>query len=53
MIKDCQSHGCKICGKWHHMLIQESVVSNGGQGLSQQQENLQATYISKWINGKE
>jgi len=48
-IKDCQSHGCKICGKWHHMLIHRikdhsREHSNGGQGLSQQQENLQATY---------
>jgi len=21
MIKNCQSHGCKISGKWHHTLI--------------------------------
>jgi hypothetical protein len=21
MIKDCQAHGCKICGRWHHTLI--------------------------------
>ena len=49
MIKDCQSHGCKICGKWHYTLIRRNKDlsrqhSNGGQGLSQQQENLQATY---------
>jgi len=48
-IKDCQSHGCKICGKWHHTLIHRNKDlsrehSNGGQGLSQQQENLQAKY---------
>jgi hypothetical protein len=49
MIKDCQSHGCKICGKWHHMLIHRNKDlstdhSNGGHGLSQQQQKLQATY---------
>ena len=49
MIKDCQSHGCKICGKWYHTLIHRNKDlsrehSNGGHGLSQQQENLQATY---------
>jgi len=48
MIKNCQSHGCKICGKWHHMLIHRNKDlsrehSNGGHSLSQQQENLQAT----------
>jgi len=48
-IKDCQCHGCKICGKWHHTLIRRNKDhtrehSNGDHGLSQQQENLQATY---------
>jgi hypothetical protein len=49
MIKDCQSHGCKICGKWHHTLIHRNKDlsgehSNGSQDFPQQQENLQATY---------
>jgi len=49
MIKYCQSHGCKICGKWHHMLIHRNKDlsrehSNGGHSLSQQQENQQAMY---------
>jgi hypothetical protein len=49
MIKDCQSHGCKICGKWHPTLIHRNKDlsgehSNGSQDLPQQQENLQATY---------
>ena len=48
-IKDCQSYGCKICGKWHHTLIHRNKAltrehSNRCHGLSQQQENLQATY---------
>jgi len=51
MIKEYQSHVCKICGKWHHTLIDRNKDlsrehSNGGQGLSQQQENLQATYYT-------
>ena len=49
MIQDCQSHGCKICGKWHRTLIHRNKDllrehSNGRQGLSQQQENVQAAY---------
>jgi hypothetical protein len=49
MIKNCQSHGCKICGKWHHTLIhiQRDALKEhaaGGQDLSQQQETVQATY---------
>jgi hypothetical protein len=49
MIKDCQSRGCKICGKWHHTLIHRNKDpsrehSNGSRDLSQQQENVQATY---------
>jgi len=49
IIKDCQSRGCKICGKWHHTLIHRNKDlsgkhSNGSQDLSQQQEKLQATY---------
>jgi len=48
-IKDSQSRGCKICGKWHHTLIHRNKDlsrdhSNGGHGLSQQQENQKATY---------
>jgi hypothetical protein len=42
MIKDYQSHGCKVCGKWHHTLIHRSKDlsgehSNGSQDLPQQQ----------------
>jgi len=51
MIKDCHSHGCNICGKWHHTLLhrnkdfsQEHI--NRSQDLSQQQRNVQATYHS-------
>ena len=49
MIKDCQSHGCKVCGKWHHTLIHRNKDrsrerSNGSQDVPQQQENVQATY---------
>jgi len=49
MIKDCQSHGCKICGKWHHTLIHRNKDhsrehDNGNQESSQQQENIQAMY---------
>ena len=49
MIKDCQSHGCKICGKWHHTLIHRNKDrsrerDNGNQESSQQQENIQAAY---------
>jgi len=48
MIKDCHSHGCKICGMWHHKLIHRNndfsrEHSNGVHGLSQQ-DNLPATY---------
>jgi len=47
--KNCQSHGCKICGKWHHTLVHRNKDltrehSNGGHSLSQQQENQHATY---------
>jgi hypothetical protein len=49
MIKECHSHGCKICGRWHHTLIHRNKDlsrehSNGSQESSQQQENVQATY---------
>jgi hypothetical protein len=49
MIKDCQSHGCKIRGKWHHTLIHRNrglsgEHTTGSQDLSKQQENVQATY---------
>jgi len=49
MIKECQAHGCKICGKWHHTLIYRNKDlsrehSNGSQESSRQQENVQATY---------
>jgi hypothetical protein len=49
MIRDCHSHGCKICGKWHHILLHRNKDplrerSNGSQDLSQQQKNVQATY---------
>jgi hypothetical protein len=49
MIKDCQSHGCKLCGKWHHTLIHRNKDPSGGhrnekQELSQQQETVQARY---------
>jgi hypothetical protein len=49
MIKDCHSHGCKICGKWHHTFIHRDQDhsrehGNKSQDLSQQQENAQATY---------
>jgi len=45
MIRDCQSHGCKICGKWHHTLIHRNrdlsrEHTTGSQDLSQQQENV-------------
>jgi hypothetical protein len=48
-IKDCQSRGCKICGKWHHTLIHRSKDPpkehiSRSSGLSPQQENMQATY---------
>ena len=49
MINDCQSHGCKIYGIWHHILIhrkkqhsQEYV--NRDQESAPQQANIQATY---------
>jgi hypothetical protein len=49
MIKDSQSHGCKICGKWHHTLIHRDKDLSRGRGnkckdLSQQQGSAQATY---------
>jgi hypothetical protein len=41
MIKGCQSHGCKICGTWHHTLIhinRDPLKEHdaGGHDLSQQ-----------------
>jgi hypothetical protein len=48
MIRDCQCHGCKICGKWHTLIHRTRDHSRehttGSQDLSQQQENVQATY---------
>jgi len=49
MIKDCQSHGCKICGKWHLNLIHRKKqhsqdYDNRDQESAPQQENVQATY---------
>ena len=49
MLKDCQSHGYKICGKWHHTLIHRNrdpsrEHTTGSQNLSQQQENVQGMY---------
>jgi len=49
MIKDCQSHGCKICGKWHHNLIHRKKqhsqeYDNRDQESALKQENIQATY---------
>ena len=49
MIKGCQTHGCKICGKWHQNLIHRNKDpsrehSNGSQESSRHQDNAQATY---------
>ena len=49
MIKVCQTHGCKTCGRWHHTSIHRDKYlprehNNKGQKLSQQQENVQGTY---------
>ena len=49
MIKGCQTHGCKICGKWHQNLIHRNKDpsrehSNGSQESSRQQDNAQAMY---------
>ena len=51
MITDCHSHGCNICGKWHHTLLHRNKDSsqehnNRSQDLSQPQRNVQATYHS-------
>jgi len=51
MIKNCHSHGCNICGKWHHTLLHRNKDfshghNNRNQNLSQTQGNVQATYHS-------
>ena len=52
MTEDCHSHGCNICGKWHHTLLHRNKDfsqehNNRSQDLSvQQQRNVQATYHS-------
>jgi len=49
MINDCLSHGCTICGKWHHTLIHRKKqhsqeYDNRDQESAPQQEIIQATY---------
>jgi len=49
MINYCQSHGCKIFGKWHRTLIHRKKqhsqeYDNRDQESAPQQENIQATY---------
>ena len=49
MIKNCQSHGCKICEKWYNTLIHRKKqhsqeCENRDQESALQQENIQATY---------
>ena len=50
MIKDCHSHGCNICGRWHHTLLHRnndpSQEHNRREDQSPQQRNAQATYHS-------
>jgi len=51
MTKDCHSHGCNICGKWHHTLLHRNKDSSQehnsrSQDLAQPQRNVQATYHS-------
>jgi hypothetical protein len=51
MIKDRHSHGCNMCGKWHHTSLHRNKDfsqehNNRSQDLSQQQNNVQATYHS-------
>ena len=49
LIKDCSSHGCNICGKWHHTLLHRNKDlslghNNTSHTSSRSQENVQATY---------
>jgi len=51
VIKDCHSHGCNICGKWHHTLLHRNKDlvhehTNRNQTVSQPHGNVQATYHS-------
>lgn len=51
MIKDCHSHGCNICGRWHHTLLHRNNETsqdhvNRRPEQLQQQRNVQATYHS-------
>ena len=51
LIKDCLSHGCNICGKWHHTLLHRNKDpipehNNRNQKLSHPQETAQAMYHS-------
>ena len=51
MIKNCHSHGCNICGRWHHTLLHRNNHSSQEhsyrrQEQAQPQRNVQATYHS-------
>jgi len=51
LIKDCSSHGCNICGKWHHTLLHRNKDlslghKNTSHTSSRSEENVQATYHS-------